>query len=148
MQLSSVLMAPARHMYVRLDRRGDNVITEVYSTTPGYSPHPPPHPPLIFTALTIWLRSAAFLQVDPFASSGQRSARVARPSPTLQTKGAQGRKKDQQIHLSYTSDDQTLMDRYVKVKEKNKTMSHTYIYRFSITCLNLVKSYRGALLPP
>lgn len=27
MQLSSVLMAPARHMYVRLDREGENIFS-------------------------------------------------------------------------------------------------------------------------
>lgn len=65
--------------------------------------------------LTIWLQSAAFPQVGPFASFGQRSAKVAHPLPTLQIKGEQKTKEQADTPESFlSSNDQTLMDRYVK----------------------------------
>lgn len=95
MQLSSVLMAPARHMYVRLGRREDNVITV------GHQQHRSVPPSLApssgFVPLTIWLPSAAFRQVGPVASFGQRPAKVAHPPPTLQIKGEKKREKDKQL---------------------------------------------------
>lgn len=96
--------------------------------------------------LTIWLQSVAFPQVDPFASFGQRSEKVAHQSPTLQMKGEPERKGRADTPESFlSSDDQTLMERFASILNTtqnvclkvNDVLSYIifYLYRYSSVCL-------------
>lgn len=65
--------------------------------SPTTSVRPSLPPSSGFVPLTIWLPSAAFQQVGPVASFGQRPAKVAHPPPTLQIKVEKRREEDKQL---------------------------------------------------